>query len=388
MSIRVRWQAAEAFLLLLALLIPSIALSSPPPPQDIPPGALTGGGPAINQPKLTETDIVNLLKDGMPPSRIGEIARERKIDFQITAETERKIRLAGGDGDLVRILRQLAAKGSGLLFVASKPPGAQVTLDGDPIGVTPLTQENVKSGPHRLVVSGPSYHSRVLNVVVEPNVVTRSSVELDRLPSVSVETDFDFGTLSVDNRPIGPVKPTQMVPLAAGMHTFRLQDSQMSVDISQMVDVGESGQRVLFLKADYLGNLTILSGIAIENLTVNGRPVDSPAVTVRDIRAGSATVNGTSGLNHVSQDVTITAGETAILRLGEADLKSNPPHEVAANVPSTAIAPVPQSHLHPPSRVFWWGPRGRLRGLWSLRGTLELHLVIPLAITISVVITM
>jgi hypothetical protein len=325
-------QGTGATLLILALLIPSIAASSPLKAQDIPPGALTAGSPTNNEPKpLTEAEVVNLLKEGVPPSRVGEIARERKIDFQITAEAERKIRLAGGDGDLVRILRQLAAKGFGFLFVASEPPGARVTLDGDPIGVTPLTQENVKSGPHRLVVSSPSYHSRVLNVVVEPNVVTRSSVEFDQLLSVSVETDFDFGTLSVDNLPVGPVKPTQRLPLSAGVHTFRVQDSQMSVDISQEVDVGESDQRVLFLKADYLGNLTILSGIAIENLTVNGRSVDSPAVTVRDILAGSATVYGTSGpANHVSQNVNIVAGETAILRFGVADLNPNPPRDVSS----------------------------------------------------------
>ena len=182
MSTRVRWQATDVLLLILTLLVPSIAVSSPLKPQDIPPGALTAGSSTNNEPKpLTETEVINLLKDELPPGRVGETARERKIDFQITAETERKIRLAGGDGDLVRILRQLAAKGFGFLFVASEPPGAQVTLDGDSIGVTPLTQENVKSGPHRLVVSRPSYHSRALIVVVEPNIVTRSSVEFDQL---------------------------------------------------------------------------------------------------------------------------------------------------------------------------------------------------------------
>jgi len=348
MSTRARWQATDALLLILTLLVPSIAVSSPLEPQDIPPGALTAGSPTNNELKpLTETDVINLLKDEVPPSRVGETARERKIDFQITAETERKIRLAGGDGDLVRILRQLAAKGFGFLFVESEPPGAQVTLDGDLIGVTPLTQESVKSGPHRLVVSRPSYHSRVLNVVVEPNVVARSSVEFDQLLAVSVETDFDFGTLSVDNLPARLVEPTQRFSLPAGVHTFRLQDSRMSVDISQAVDLGESDQRVLFLKADYLGNLTILSRILIGNLVVNGHSVQSPSVTVRDIPAGNATVYGASGpVNHVSQTVNITAGETAILRFGVVDLEPNPPPEVGnvaspPSAPAAAKPPVP-----------------------------------------------
>jgi hypothetical protein len=40
MASRVRWQAIEALLLILTLLVPSIAVSSPLIPQDIPPGAL------------------------------------------------------------------------------------------------------------------------------------------------------------------------------------------------------------------------------------------------------------------------------------------------------------------------------------------------------------
>jgi hypothetical protein len=363
-------------------MVPSIAVSSPLKPQDIPPGALTAGKSTSNEPKpLTEADVINLLKDEVPPSRVGEIARERKIDFQITAEADRKIRLAGGDGDLIRILRQLAAKGFGFLFVTSEPPGAQVTLDGDPIGVTPLTQENVISGPHRLVVSRPSYHSRVLNVVVEPNIVTRSSVDFDQLLAASVETDFDFGTLSVDNVPVGSVKPTQRLSLPAGVHTFRLQDSRMSVDISQQVDLGESDQKVLFLKADYLGNLTILSGIVIENLVVNGRPVESPSVTERDIPAGSATVYGTSGpVNHVSQTVNITAGETAILRFGVGDLEPNPPRvgnvtspppapaAVAPQAPNVATAPAPPVVPASNKPVVRVGAQGKAAGIVEFTG--------------------
>src|SRR5205814_5222023 len=68
MSTRIRWQATDTLLLMLTLLVPSIAMSSPPKPQDIPPGALTAGSSTNNEPKpLTEIDVINLLKDGVPP---------------------------------------------------------------------------------------------------------------------------------------------------------------------------------------------------------------------------------------------------------------------------------------------------------------------------------
>jgi len=67
---------------------------------------------------LTKADVVRLLKGEVSPRRVGELARERGINFQITPEIEIDLRQAAsssGDvtsavGELLETLRTLAAK--------------------------------------------------------------------------------------------------------------------------------------------------------------------------------------------------------------------------------------------------------------------------------------
>ena len=56
----------------------------------------------------------------------------------------------------------------GLLHIDSDVPGAQVFIDRQYIGVTPLTAPNVSPGTHRLNVSSPGYDGIAQSVDVEP----------------------------------------------------------------------------------------------------------------------------------------------------------------------------------------------------------------------------
>src|SRR5436189_1021648 len=106
---------------LLSVLIPSIAVA----------GSMQQIPRAVGNPNpLTQLEVIDFLKK-QTPQAVAQIAHERRIDFSISAESERAIRNAGGDGDLIRILRELSLSGSGILYVASEPAGADVTLDGE-----------------------------------------------------------------------------------------------------------------------------------------------------------------------------------------------------------------------------------------------------------------
>ena len=64
----------------------------------------------------------------------------------------------------------------GVLVVSTTPPGAQVTLDGQPVpGTTPLVVEGVRlSGPHRVEASAPGHRAASVEVAGEPGRLTRS----------------------------------------------------------------------------------------------------------------------------------------------------------------------------------------------------------------------
>ena len=67
---------------------------------------LSGSGQAKKP--LSEAELVDLLKNYVPPGRVAELAREKGIDFSLTPRLEQELRQAGADDALINSLRDLA----------------------------------------------------------------------------------------------------------------------------------------------------------------------------------------------------------------------------------------------------------------------------------------
>src|SRR5271157_4513884 len=59
---------------------------------------------------LSKEKVVNLLNGDVSPKRVATLARQRGIDFQVTAQVVEEVRHAGGDDALLAVLRELAPK--------------------------------------------------------------------------------------------------------------------------------------------------------------------------------------------------------------------------------------------------------------------------------------
>jgi hypothetical protein len=68
--------------------------------------------PSAQSPRkgLSESDIVDLLENYVPPQRVAAVAREKGIDFAVSSRVEERLRKAGADDDLIRTLRELSPK--------------------------------------------------------------------------------------------------------------------------------------------------------------------------------------------------------------------------------------------------------------------------------------
>src|SRR5664280_227358 len=55
---------------------------------------------------FTKDDVVKLLAGNVPVKRVGQLVRERDIDFQITPQTESELRGAGADDALLATLNR------------------------------------------------------------------------------------------------------------------------------------------------------------------------------------------------------------------------------------------------------------------------------------------
>jgi hypothetical protein len=118
--------------------------------------------------------VVQALGAEVPPKRIVELVRQNGITFELISETEAKLRRAGATAELLGVLRSLhstAPRLSGPLLIKSNPPGAQVFLDGKPVGTT-NAQGELGLGPHppgeckvRLTLTGHEDHEQTISLV-------------------------------------------------------------------------------------------------------------------------------------------------------------------------------------------------------------------------------
>ncbi len=59
---------------------------------------------------LSKTEVIHLLQGGVAPPRVGALAKEYGITFQVSDDTEKELRQAGATDELVGMLRGLEPK--------------------------------------------------------------------------------------------------------------------------------------------------------------------------------------------------------------------------------------------------------------------------------------
>ena len=120
----------------------------------------------------------------------------------------------------------------GWLLVRTEPPGANVSIDGEDRGLTPLSLSEIPSGVYRIEVTVPGYATEQRTIEISPEeTVAAISIELE--PS----SDRDallvaYGTVFVDSRPTGAavfldgeavgVTPLIVQEVIVGSHEIRI----------------------------------------------------------------------------------------------------------------------------------------------------------------------
>jgi hypothetical protein len=119
---------------------------------------------------LNEQEVIELLVGGVPSGRVAEIVDDRGIEFEFTAQSEQKIRDAGGSDDVVSALKRASQRRADSeqpraagLMIKSSPGEAQIYLDDVPKGITSpegeLRLPDLKPGTYKLRVSLLGYQS-------------------------------------------------------------------------------------------------------------------------------------------------------------------------------------------------------------------------------------
>ena len=130
------------------------------------------------------------------------------------------------------------ASGNGRLVVNSEPPGAQVSIDGQVYGVTPMTRENLSPGEHRIVLKGDGAEVRH-TVRVEPGATVSVVAPLKprALASgwIAIESPVEMDVFA-DGVPVGTTRSPK-ITLQEGEHTLVLINESIGYREKQSVRV-------------------------------------------------------------------------------------------------------------------------------------------------------
>src|SRR5690606_2925996 len=128
-------------------------------------------------------------------------------------------------GSSVRQYVDLAPGGTntGRLQVTSEPAGAQVTVDGEPHGVTPLVLEDVEPGEHRVTVSsGGTVVNRTVQVAAGGTATVLASVAPTGAAGGWVTVQAPFEVQIFEGGALLGTSRLDRLMLPAGKHSLEL----------------------------------------------------------------------------------------------------------------------------------------------------------------------
>ena len=137
-------------------------------------------------------------------------------------------------------VKRRAARGVGELSISSVPSGAEIELDGNPMGSTPQTIDSVPAGSHRVVLNkeGFSSEARVVNISAEH--LATVSVRLPLIRSVvNINATPSGASILVDGANTGRVSPAELF-LEHGAHTITVhEDGYLDASVNMTLKSGE-----------------------------------------------------------------------------------------------------------------------------------------------------
>jgi formylglycine-generating enzyme required for sulfatase activity len=221
----------------------------------------------------------------------------------------------------------------GILEISTDPvAGAQVRVDGEPVGSTPLASLEVAPGPHDISIHAPRYLEYHTHLEVQGGGA-RQGLKIRLTPlwaPVTVSSRPPGAGLWVDGERRGTTPLT--TELLAGTHRLELRADRYKTWVSEILVVADQAQdlpEVVLAPAD--GRLALHSTPSGASVTIDGRyrgrtPLE--LALVPDV--AHALVLTKAGYAPLSRDVTLVpAGEQALKlslppRLGEVRIVSRP----------------------------------------------------------------
>ncbi len=180
-------------------------------------------------------------------------------------DAAREIVLTSNGGEVN--LELLPAFGS--LNITSTPSGAEVLIDGRPVGTTPYVERQMKSGTYQVEVRMDLYRGAAEPVTVSDGKSTTKAFQLAAdFGGIEVASTPSGAAITIDGQNTGKVTPASFSRLASGLHVVTLDLEAYGRRVENVRVSAGSTERVSVQLEPKLGLLQVLTE------SHDGRPCD------------------------------------------------------------------------------------------------------------------
>jgi len=215
-----------------------------------------------------------------------------RLDYAGYLPAEVAVRVKAGGKHKEKVKLEKIPPHTGRLTVRSKPQGAQIALDGQVIGVTPMEDLQVLQGRHHLVLTMSGYERAEESVTVRGGGSAKASLKLKR---VAAQT----GRLYLTSKPSGAqvamagqvlgVTPLAGIELYPGEHTVVLSaDHHATRTITVTMQAGRDVKKKVKLPAipSTTGKLVVATHPAGAYVSTNGQTLGQTPLVVPNMPPG------------------------------------------------------------------------------------------------------
>jgi hypothetical protein len=269
----------------------------------------------VTDPPVAKVYINGIFK-GKAPCTVENIQPgEYLISASLDAFYEERKTIAVGVGEIARVSIRLEPI-TALLLLHSEPPDADVEINGNYVGKTPLFLQNVMFGKKEINFSKPGYLSKKIEIILT-----------DRTPKKIATTLIgNYGTLAVDSIPQGAQiimdgslmgsTPASFEKVATGEHTIELKLEgaarwERSISLTAGGNVNIAAQLVMLP-----AKLKVSSVPTGARIIVNGQIAETSSLDQIEVKSGTVEVGADlKGYDACYKTIQLKPGEDASIEL-------------------------------------------------------------------------
>ncbi len=295
---------------------------------------------------LVAADVsgAQILLDGTPVGTTPTIVEAEPGDHTLEIRSEglephsQVVTVTAGERITVNVTLRPERPPGGTLLVLTQPSGAQVLVNGEERGTSPLTLEEIPPGTHIVEVRREGYQDGRETVEVTEGRQASVSIDLEEIPrggGIQVTSSVPGAEVLLDGRSIGRAPLTER-DIEPGDHTLLVR-APGHHDWERQVTIEEGVVLRIEATPDGYGRLTVEANVEGAQILSDGDVIGSTPLRDHELATGDHTIEiQAEGYQTFQTTITVEAGAGNTIRAQLVEAAGEPaiePAEPAAEEP-------------------------------------------------------